>query len=303
MKKVQIEYTDQTVENMRKVSLILYAISLLLAVLVVVLLFIMKFNTLYMGLIMAVVVIAFVIATDFKFRIHPHLANILMKNIHSNDLSITYSQEAGIPEKYFRETNFIKSYAQYRSFDFILGKLKDKDFILSGLTIKNLSKTSEKHELKVIYRGIFGMTDFLNEDNIEMIIAPDVKNKFLNGIFEDMKKALGTNKKIVRLENPEFERYFEVYCNDQVAARKIVTLSFMEKMVKFRELMKKDVTLIYKNHKIYFFVDNRLVIDSNKLYFRGVNNETIKETTEFVNLLGEIVTNVATSASDMRDVR
>ena len=300
MRKIQKEYTDEEIEIRRKISLGLYVLAVILTIVMLILLFNMEFNTLIMGAIMAVLVLSFIIATDLKFRIHPYLAKSLMEKIHTDTLTITYSQQAGIPEKYFREANFIKKYDHYQSFDFILGKLKEKDFILSGLSIKNLSKTTEKKELQVVYSGIFGMTDFLNEDNIDMIIAPDINNKFLNGIFEDMKKSLGMNQKIVRLENPEFERYFEVFCNDQVAARKIITLGFMEKMVYFRELMKKDVTLIYKNHKIYFFVDNRLVVDSNKLYFRGVNEETIQETTEFIKLLGEIVTNVATSRTDMK---
>jgi hypothetical protein len=300
MKKNQKEYTDEELEVNRRISLGLYALSIALTFLMIILLFNVEFNTLIMGPIMIVMVLAFVFATELKFRILPHMAKSLMDKIHTDTLTITYSQQAGIPEKYFREANFIKKYDRYQSFDFILGKLKEKDFILSGLSIKALSKTTEKKELQTIYSGIFGMTDFLNEDNIDMIIAPDVNNKFLNGIFEDMKKSLGMNQKVVRLENPEFERYFEVFCNDQVNARKIITLSFMEKMVHFRELIRKDITLIYKNHKIYFFVDNRLVVDSNKLYFRGINEETIYETTEFIKLLGEIVANVATSRSDMK---
>ena len=166
--------------------------------------------------------------------------------------------------------------------------------------MKNRSKTAPQEEPKVIYEGIFGITDFKNDDKIEMIIAPDIQNKFLNGIFEDMKKALGADKKVVRLENPEFERFFEVYSNEQVASRKIITLLFMEKMVEFRRQIKRNVTLIYKNNKVYFFVEKRFVIDTNKLYFKGINEETIAEATEFIRLLGEIVTSVATAASDMK---
>ena len=245
-------------------------------------------------------VIAFIAATEIKLRIQSALAVAIMKEIHSPGLELTYSQEAGIPEKYFRHANFIKRYETYKSFDFILGKLDDRDFILSGAVIKNRSNTAPEEAPKVIYEGIFGITDFKNEDNIEMIIAPDVQNKFLNGIFEDMKKALGADKKVVRLENPEFERYFEVYSNDQVASRKIITLLFMEKMVEFRRQVKRNVTLIYKNNKVYFFVEKRFVIDTNKLYFKGINQETIAEATDFIRLLGEIVTSVATPVSDMK---
>lgn len=299
MKKEQT-YTSEEVEKKRKLSLVLYAFSLIGAIVLLIILFTQDIEIFYVGPVMAVLVVAFIAATEIKTRIQPALAEAIMREIHSPGLEITYSQKAGIPEKYFRHADFIKHYDVYKSFDFILGKLEDRDFILSGAVIKNRSKTAPEEEPKVIYEGIFGITDFKNEDNIEMIIAPDIQNKFLNGIFEDMKKALGGDKKVVRLENPEFERFFEVYSNDQVASRKIITLVFMEKMVEFRRQVKKNVTLIYKNNKAYFFIENRYVVDTNKLYFKGINQETISEATEFIRLLGEIVTNVATPVSEMK---
>ena len=298
--KKERTYTTEEIERKRKLSLALYVFSLIGAIVLLIVLFTCEINIFAIGPILAILVIAFVAATEIKTTVQLALSEVLMKEIHSPGLEITYSQKAGIPEKYFRHANFIKRYDSYKSFDFILGKLEDRDFILSGAVIKNRSNTAPQEEPKVIYEGIFGITDFKNEDNLEMIIAPDIQNKFLNGIFEDMKKALGADKKVVRLENPEFERYFEVYSNEQVASRKIITLVFMEKMVEFRRQVKRNVTLIYKNNKVYFFVEKRYVIDTNKLYFKGINQETIAEATEFIRLLGEIVTSVATPVSEMK---
>lgn len=299
--KKEHKYTSEEVENKRKLSLALYAFSLIGAIVLIIILFTQDVEIFYFGPLLALLVIAFIAATEIKTRIQSALAEAIMKEIHSPGLELTYSQEAGIPEKYFRHADFIKRYDAYKSFDFILGKLEDRDFILSGAVIKSRSKTAPEEAPKVIYEGIFGITDFKNEDKIEMIIAPDIQNKFLNSIFEDMKKAIGADKKVVRLENSEFERYFEVYSNEQVASRKIITLLFMEKMVEFRRQVKRNVTLIYKNNKVYFFVENRFVVDTNKLYFKGINQETIAEATEFIRLLGEIVTSVATPVSDMKE--
>ena len=140
-----------------------------------------------------------------------------------------------------------------------------------------------------MFEGVFGITDFVNEDNIEMIIGPDIRNKFLNNISEEIKRTIGANRKIVRLENSEFERYYEVYCDDQVAARKIITLLFMERMVEFTKIMKKHITLIYMNNKIYFTVENKHIIDTTKLYLEGVTHEMVKETTKFLKIISEIV--------------
>ena len=45
-------------------------------------------------------------------------------------------------------------------------------------------------------------------------------------------KKMGGAKDIVRLENVEFERYFEVYSDNQIEARKKITVEFMEKIRK-----------------------------------------------------------------------
>ena len=44
-------------------------------------------------------------------------------------------------------------------------------------------------------------------------------------------KTLFADKDKVDLENIDFEKMYDVYCNDQIYARKIITLNFMEKLL------------------------------------------------------------------------
>ena len=280
---------DEELELKRKISLGLYALVVVGAILTVFLMFAGKIKIPQMALVLLLLGALFAVASKLKLHVIPQIANNLIKKVKTNYSFLSYSQNDGIPENRFKEADFIKKYTGYQAFNFILGKTKDKDIILSDIVVNNKLRTSQKNETAILYKGVFGITDFVTENNIDMIIGPDIQNKFLNNVSEDMKKALGANRKIVRLENSEFERYFEVYCEDQVASRKIITLTFMEKMIEFRKKIKKNITLIYKNNKIYFFVENKCIVDSSKLFMKGMTPEAIEETNTFLNLIAEIV--------------
>ena len=284
-------YTEEEIENKRKLSLGLYIVMFILIIVVMIAMFGLNLKIGYITILALGITGCFAGATILKLHIQSHLSELLISKISSssNVSKIEYLQKAGIPEKYFKQANFINKYTKYHSFDFVSSNIQGKDFLFSGISVKDTSKTTNTGELKTIFYGTFGITDFVTETPVDMIIAPDLNNKILNVLSEDFKKALGVNRKIVRLENQEFERLFEVYCEDQVMARKIITLTFMEKMVEFRNLINKNITLIYKNNKIYFFIENKLILNTTQLYLEGVTDGVIEEATQFLNLITEIV--------------
>lgn len=284
-------YTEQEIESKRKLSLVLYVIMFVLIIFIMIAMFAMNLKIGYVTILALGITGCFAGATILKLHIQPHLSELLMNKISltSNIEKMEYYQKVGIPEKYFKQANFINKYEKYHSFDFVSSNIQDKDFLFSGISVKDKSKTTNTGELKTIFTGTFGITDFVTETPVDMIIAPDLNNKILNVLSEDFKKAVGANRKIVRLENQEFERLFEVYCEDQIMARKIITLTFMEKMVEFRNLINKNMTLIYKNNKIYFFIENKLILNTTRMYLEGVTDGVVEEATQFLNLISEIV--------------
>ena len=290
------EFSDEEIELRRKLSLFLYGAVIFSAILTLIFMIMGKIKISLLALILIILVVAFMCATKLKATVLPHLSNNLIKKCVSKFSFLTYSQGDGIPENHFKDADFVKKYTGYQSFNFVFGKHKEKDLLLSDIVVKNRISTSQKNETSILFKGVFGITDFANENNIEMVIGPDIQNKFLNNVSEDMKKALGANRKIVRLENSEFERYFEVYSDDQVLARKIITMTFMEKMVEFRKSMKKNITLIYKKNKIYFFIENKMLLDTRRLYLKGITEIQVEETMKFLDLISDIVNRSSNSS-------
>ncbi|MBQ8299106.1 MAG: DUF3137 domain-containing protein [Clostridia bacterium] len=287
------KYDESNIELKRKISLFMYLcmFAFFIAIIVYVI-FAKNYNAMIIGALFLATAACFVTGIGLKMHVTPYLSEMLLKKVNTKIDNLEFFHNKGIPEKLFRDSGFVKKYISYNSYNFTTGKVKDYDFIFSDSIVRNITSTSGKNESVVIFKGIFGITDAKIESNVDMVIAPDVKNKLLNNLSEDVKKIFGANKHVVRLENIEFERYFEVYSNDQVEARRIVTLKFMENLLELKKRLNKNVTVIYKENRIYFFVENRFLINSFKLYLCGANQEMVDETTEILNLLAETVSSI-----------
>lgn len=58
-------------------------------------------------------------------------------------------------------------------------------------------------------------------------------------------------RKRVRLENTEFEKYFDVKCEDQIGSRMIITPAFMDRLVRLASSSKYHYELLYKADRFY----------------------------------------------------
>jgi Protein of unknown function (DUF3137) len=58
-------------------------------------------------------------------------------------------------------------------------------------------------------------------------------------------------RKRVRLENVDFEKYFDVQCADQIGSRMIVTPAFMDRLVRLARSSKYHYELLYKADRFY----------------------------------------------------
>ena len=213
-----------------------------------------------------------------------------MSRISHDIKGFRYIPDAGLPVQFFDDSGFISGYDEYCSDNFVTGKVKNgKDFIISEILVKQvlISEDNTRSE-RILWDGIFGVLDAQKVNTFYMDITPDFKNKFANRVFANVKKALG-NKHVVRLENPEFERYFEVCSENQIEARKIITLEFMEKLLEVRKNVAKNISIIYVGNKIYFFIQHGVLADTRKLLLFGPSEKLVKETSKLIKNISEAV--------------
>ena len=152
-------------------------------------------------------------------------------------------------DKLYRIDKFVKSLRLFDNHndcscsDFIVGKYK-------GLKIRiaEIYLTRESDENKVVvFNGI--------------LLSFETTKKFPTDIIiKDNKEKVYESADRVYLEDPEFEKLYDVYSMNQIAARKIITPAFMQRLVKYSR--KGKITLSFENGRI------NIAIKSNKNWFR-----------------------------------
>ncbi len=82
---------------------------------------------------------------------------------------------------------------------------------------------------------------------------------------------------LIKLEDPEFEKLFAVYGDDQVTARYLLTPGLMQKMTEYRLRTGKNVYFSFADSKLFIAVSYTKNLFEPKLFGALVDFNLIKE--------------------------
>ncbi|PIE83755.1 MAG: hypothetical protein CSA07_05560 [Bacteroidia bacterium] len=104
------------------------------------------------------------------------------------------------------------------------------------------------------FRGMFGCyhIDRMTYAS-QLLILPDHMEGRIGHFaqtLQSFRKQHGAS--LVRLEDPDFERYFAVYADDEVAARRVLTPAMMRRMTQLRENFGRDIMFSFTKWDFYF---------------------------------------------------
>lgn len=158
--------------------------------------------------------------------------------------------------------------------DYFYGEFQNVGMVISEEQMLLLEHSEQKSYSKKIFGGILILLEMNKNFEGQTVVLKD------KGIFNAFNKIKGLQK--VALEDSLFEKEFEVFSNDQLEARYLLTTAFMERMLKVREA--------YKSNKIQFsFFDNKLLIaidckknmfESTSLFRKTTDRKLIDDTFE-----------------------
>ncbi|MDO6490184.1 MULTISPECIES: DUF3137 domain-containing protein [unclassified Cellulophaga] len=150
--------------------------------------------------------------------------------------------------------------------DQILGAHKGVPFQMSDLDVayqENFS--SEKSGPDQVFYGQAFIAKFNKKFSSELYLVPKKtsKKKVIDSVSEtltlgmagtrttdiDMYTSYDFGSKVM-LEDPEFSKLFNVYCNDQTEARYILTPALMDKIKSIANRTKGDLFISFKNNRI-----------------------------------------------------
>jgi hypothetical protein len=102
------------------------------------------------------------------------------------------------------------------------------------------------------------VADFNKNFITSLVILPDRVEKRFGKLWGSRIQSWNKKRgKLIKLENPEFEKYFVVYGEDQIESRYILSPDLMERIVSFRKKIKKNIYLSFVNNKVFIAISTQ----------------------------------------------
>lgn len=102
----------------------------------------------------------------------------------------------------------------------------------------------------ISFKGLFISASFNKNLNYRTIVLSKSKTSYLTRLSLAIKEALN-NGHVITLENSEFNNNFLVYGEDQVEARYVLSSSFMEKLLAYKEKINSNIAFSFVNNRMY----------------------------------------------------
>lgn len=153
----------------------------------------------------------------------------------------------------YKEWDIIPSYDRERSEDHIQGEYKGVGIDLFETHLEDRRRDSDGDTSYVtVFDGVIICLDMHKNFNGKTIVKKDA-GKLLNWLGNKF-----SSLETVRLEDPEFEKIFEVYSSDQIEARYLLTTSFMERLLRLVEMLGgKGVTCSFYQSKLLMLIPTK----------------------------------------------
>ena len=226
----------------RSEGLIYAAIFLVVGVIA---LLILKLEGIFGPIVIVVIsVIIFITCINNKSKIFSsfYKEEVVDEIIHAFCPNATYSPNNGVSEELFRNSALFTSPDRYHAEDLIEGCLDKTSFICSEVHAEERRARSTKNGVQYywedIFKGFLFIADFHKEFQGETTVLRD----------SFFKIKMGASR--VKMENPDFEKVFDVFSTNQIEARYLITPSMMERMLKLDSNFKKGVTISFRNSMI-----------------------------------------------------
>ena len=198
------------------------------------------------------------------------------KSLISNFISLYNSNFSYSPigNKQIEQTKYVNanfnnhSFSNFSVTDVIEGPLNsDTYFHMCDISVKDVKKIDENNTTtKYIFEGIFAYT--VSSKNINSYIRIS-KNKF--NIFQ--------SKDCIHMDSSEFEKYFDIYSNNEILTMRILTHDVMEMLVNFYKIYNLQFEIVIKDNYIYLTFSTGALFEPNlfsnsldkKLFYKYYN--------------------------------
>jgi hypothetical protein len=217
--------------------------------------------------------------------------NLIIKEIiNFIDPKLSYSPTSCISHHDFANSELFRSNINgYKGDDRVSGKIGKTEIIFSELNATHTTGSGKNKSTKTIFKGLFFVADFHKNFKTNTFILPDFAEKFFGFLGEGLQSLNKTKGELVKLEDPEFEKNFVVYSNDQIEARYILSPALMARIMDFKKKTKRKIHMSFINNKVYVAIHYKKNLFEPKLFKTLINFKPIQSYFEDLKLATEIV--------------
>ena len=231
--------------------------------------------------------------TSKKYRLN-FKSKIIAKITGFVDKSLTYMPEGSVSrDEFVKSAIFQKSCNSFKGEDHIQGKI-DKTAIEFSEVVARHKTTSgtgskRKEHYTTIFKGIFFVADFNKHFKTHTIVLPDTAEKMFGKFGQNLQSMNKTRGELIKLEDPEFEKEFCVYGDDQVEARYILTPALVRNILEFKKKWNTKIYLSFVDSKVYIAISLKKNLFETRLFKTIVDYSFIEENVKYLILLIGIV--------------
>ena len=219
----------------------------------------------------------------FKDQVIEKLVEFVGETLHYNKMGMINEYE------YRKSALFPQKVDRYRGDDLVTGDVDGVAVRFSEIHSEIKKKGNKgKSYWKTIFRGLFFVADFNKDFKGKTIVVPDKSEKFL-GSFSHFFQSFSSRGELIKMDNPEFEKEFVVYSDDQIEARYILSHSLMNAILEYKKLVGKNLHISFSGSNIYIAIGFKEKLFEPKIYKKVTSFDEVRFYFEVLSITAEIV--------------
>ena len=193
--------------------------------------------------------------------------NIVSRLVTFLDEGLRFSAGGCVPRISFEDSRLFRNINYYRGEDLIHGEVSGLEFAFSEVHAQREKRDSKGRKTKqTIFRGMFFAIELPERVPSTTMVYPRMASQ----------PRFSREVERIKLEDPIFERTFNVYADDQVGARLLLTTHFMEQVMALRKLCKQTPYLSFSRKHLYIAVPSRENLLEASLFQSVLNPLTVR---------------------------
>jgi len=180
---------------------------------------------------------------------------VIQRIVHFIDENLSYAANDCIDKSTFMLSQiFTTKPNRYKGDDLVWGKTGATKIKFSEIHAVHESGSGKNRRRHTVFKGLFFIGDFNKDFTTQTVVLPDTAEKLFGYLGQKLQSLNIFRGQLIKLDDPEFEKHFVVYGNDQIQARYILSTSLMERIVEFKKKTGRKIYLSFVGSMVFVAV-------------------------------------------------